>query len=127
MAQPLATPATAAIATPPHRSHRLRKAAGYVAAYTVLIIFGIIVIFPFLVMLFTSLKEPADTFSYPPRLLPRAAVTAQVAGFDKPLPLYTIEVNGQPREMALAQTTVRVGIFAPPDQLSATVTVPSEL
>jgi multiple sugar transport system permease protein len=124
MAQQLATPASTAVQTSAHRSQRLRKAIGYVAAYTVLILFGFIVIFPFLVMLFTSLKEPADTFSYPPRLLPRAAITAEVAGFDQPLPLYTIEVDGQPREMALAQTTVRVGIFAPADDLAAVVTVP---
>ena len=124
MAQQLATPASTAVQTSAHRSHRLRKAIGYVAAYTVLILFGFIVIFPFLVMLFTSLKEPADTFSYPPRLLPSAAITAEVAGFDQPLPLYTIEVDGQPREMALAQTTVRVGIFAPADDLAAVVTVP---
>jgi multiple sugar transport system permease protein len=75
-------------------------------------------------MLLTSLKEPADTFSYPPRLLPQTAITANVAGYDEPLPLYTIEVNGQPREMALVQTTVRVGVFAPPNDPTATVTVP---
>ncbi len=124
MTQQLATPTPTASSYPSHRSHRLRKAVSYVAAYTVLIIFGLIVIFPFMVMIFTSLKEPADTFSYPPRLLPRAAVTAEVAGFDKPLPLYTIEVDGRSREMALAQTTVRVGIFAPADNIAAAVTVP---
>lgn len=124
MAPPTATTAAAAVAMPSHRSHRLRKAITYLAAYTVLIVFGFIVIFPFLVMLFTSLKEPADTFSYPPRLLPRAPVTVEVPGFDQPLPLYTVEVDGEPRQMALAQTTVRVGIFAPADDLQATVTVP---
>lgn len=124
MAQTTATAVATTASAPLHRSHRLRKAISYVAAYTVLILFGFIVIFPFLVMLFTSLKEPADTFSYPPRLLPRAAVMAEVAGFDEPLPLYTIEVDGQPRQMALVQTTVRVGVFAPADNLAATVTVP---
>ena len=39
------------------------------AIYIVLIIFALIMIFPFLVMLFTSLKEPSDTFSYPPPTL----------------------------------------------------------
>jgi multiple sugar transport system permease protein len=124
MAQPLATSAPAVASHPSHRSQRARKAVGYVAAYTILVLFGIVVIFPFLVMIFTSLKVPTDTFSYPPRLLPREAVTVAVAGFDKPLPLYTIEVDGQPRQMALAQTTVRVGVFAPADNLEATVTVP---
>ncbi|HSN76227.1 MAG TPA: carbohydrate ABC transporter permease [Anaerolineae bacterium] len=117
------TQTSAVVSDAPHRSHRLRKAVGYIAAYTVLIIFGFLVIFPFLVMLFTSLKEPADTFSYPPRLLPQSAVTAAVAGYDKPLPLYNIEVDGQPREMALIQNTVRVGIFAPPENPDATITV----
>lgn len=109
---------------PSHRSHRLRKAIAYTAAYTALLLFGFVVIFPFLVMVFTSLKEPADTFSYPPRLLPREVVTAEVPGFDKPLPLYTVEVDGVQRPMALAETTVRVGVFARPDDLATTVTVP---
>ena len=125
MAQPITAQTSTTVAYRSHRSHRLRKAVTYVAAYTVLIGFGFIVIFPFLVMLFTSLKEPADTFSYPPRLLPQKAVTAEVAGFDQPLPLYTIEVDGREREMALAQTTVRVGVFAPADHLENTITVPS--
>ncbi len=116
--------ATASAYNPPRRSHRLRKAISYIAAYTVLIVFGIIVIFPFLVMLATSLKLPADTFSYPPRLLPRAAVSVELAGYDKPLPLYNIEVDGRVREMALVENTVRVGVYAEPDNLDATVTVP---
>jgi ABC-type glycerol-3-phosphate transport system permease component len=125
MAPSTATAASTSASFPSHRSHRLRKAIGYVAAYTVLIGFGFLVIFPFLVMLFTSLKEPADTFSYPPRLLPQRTLTTEVAGFDQPLPLYRIEMDGETREMALAQTTVRVGVFAPPDNLEATITVPS--
>ena len=116
--------ATASTYNPPRRSHRLRKAISYIAAYTVLIVFGVIVIFPFLVMLATSLKLPADTFSYPPRLLPRAAVSVELAGYDKPLPLYKIEVDGREREMALVENTVRVGVYAEPDNLDATVTVP---
>ncbi len=122
---PSTATATSTSAQSVFRSHRLRKAIAYVAAYTVLIIFGFLVIFPFLVMLFTSLKEPADTFSYPPRLLPQRTLTTEVAGFDQPLPLYRIEVDGETREMALAQTTVRVGVFAPADNLEATITVPS--
>lgn len=125
MAQSTATAASTAASIPLYRSHRLRKALGYIAAYTVLILFGFLVIFPFLVMIFTSLKEPADTFSYPPRLLPQRAITAEVPGFDQPLPLYSIEVDGETRAMALAQTTVRVGVFAPPDDLENPITVPS--
>jgi type I restriction enzyme R subunit len=107
MAQELTTPTSTVSAQPAYRSHRLRKALSYIAAYTVLIGFGFIVIFPFLVMLFTSLKEPADTFSYPPRLLPSAAVTAAVAGFDEPL-LHTMYVDKPLSGIKAVQTLSRL-------------------
>ncbi len=65
------------------------------AIYAILIIFALIMIFPFLVMIFTSLKEPSDTFSYPPRLFPREQLTTTVEGYEEPLPLYYIDVDGQ--------------------------------
>jgi multiple sugar transport system permease protein len=92
----------------------------YIAAYTILIIFGFLMIFPFLVMLFTSFKVPADTFSYPPRLFPREQVTTTVEGFDEPLPLYNIEVDGEERQLALARSGIRVGVYAEPDNLDLT-------
>ena len=95
-----ATTGEATVIREPHRSHRLRTAVKYTAAYSILIIFGFLMIFPFLVMLFTSFKVPADTFSYPPRLLPREQVTTVVEGFDEPLPLYNIEVDGEERQLA---------------------------
>jgi len=84
--------------------------------YAILTIFALIMLFPFLVMLFTSLKTPADTFSYPPRLFPVEQVTAAVAGFDRPLPLYhVVSESGERKQMALAEENIRVGIFAPLD------------
>ncbi len=49
-----------------------------------------VVIFPFLVMLFTSLKIPQDTFSYPPRMLPREQITSAVTGEEEEKSLYSI-------------------------------------
>lgn len=105
-------------------SHRLRKTIGYILAYAVLIAFGLLVIFPFLVMLGTSLKTPQDTFVYPPRLLPREQVSTAVQGYDKELPLYLLAVNGQERQMALVENTVRVGRFAAPDDPQTVYEVP---
>ncbi len=108
----------------PQPSRRLRKIIGYTAAYAVLIAFGFLVIFPFLVMLGTSLKTPQDTFVYPPRLLPREPVSTQVQGYDEALPLYLIAVNGQERQMALVENTVRVGRFVAPDDPATVYELP---
>ncbi len=98
-------------------SQRLRKLLGYGAIYLTLTFFALVMLFPFLVMLFTSFKQVSDTFVFPPRLLPRVPVSAEVAGFDQPLPLYRVEFEGETREFALLERSVRVGYFAPPDDL----------
>jgi multiple sugar transport system permease protein len=88
--------------------------------YAVLTAFGIIMIFPFVVMLTTALKTPADTYNYPPRLLPRDVQAAAVEGFDEPLPLYDVTVAGQTRRLALAGNDARVGVYAEPGDLTTT-------
>ncbi len=88
--------------------------------YAVLTFFGIVMIFPFIVMLTTSLKEPADSYAYPPRLLPRDPQTALVEGFTDPLPLYDLTVDGATRRLALAATDARVGVYAAPGDLTTT-------
>lgn len=87
--------------------------------YVVLTLFGFLILFPFLFMFFTAFKEPTDVFTSPPRLLPRVPETAQVAGFDEPLPLYWVaDSAGQQRRMALAESGISVSVFAPPDDPS---------
>ncbi len=86
-------------------------------AYIVLTAFAFIMVFPFLFMFFTSFKEPKDTFRYPPRMLPRQTLDVTVAGYDKPLPLYYVDDNGQQRQYALAESSIKIGIFAAPDKL----------
>ncbi|MBL8099540.1 MAG: carbohydrate ABC transporter permease [Anaerolineales bacterium] len=103
------------------QSYRLIRFLNNFFIYFVLTLFAFIMLFPFMYMLSTSFKIPADTFRYPPRMLPRDPVTIEVDGFEKPLPLYYVEINGEQKEFALAQSNIKIGIYAPADNLSATV------
>lgn len=103
------------------QSYRLVRFLSNFVVYFVLIFFAFIMLFPFMYMLSTSFKIPADTFRYPPRMLPRDPVTIQVNGFDEPLDLYYVEIDGVQKEYALSQSNIKIGIYAPPDNLSASV------
>jgi multiple sugar transport system permease protein len=103
------------------QSYRFRRSLGNFVVYFVLTFFALVMIFPFLYMLTTSFKIPSDTFRYPPRMLPRDPVEVTVAGYEKPLPLYHVDVDGQKKEYALAKSNIKVGTYAPPDHLDATV------
>ncbi len=102
-------------------SYRIVQFLNKFLVYFVLSFFALVMLFPFLYMLTTSFKIPADTFRYPPRMLPRDPVEITVDGFDKPLPLYHIEVDGVQKEYALAKSNIKVGMYAPADNLDATV------
>ncbi|MBK8045773.1 MAG: carbohydrate ABC transporter permease [Anaerolineales bacterium] len=88
--------------------------------YLLLVVIAFIMIFPFLVMLFTSLKIPQDTFSYPPRMLPREQILAPVVGEEEQKPLYNIAVDGAVREMALVKDNIKIGVYAAPDSPDVT-------
>jgi multiple sugar transport system permease protein len=103
------------------KSYRLISFLKNLAVYVILSFFALVMIFPFLYMLSTSLKLPADTFRYPPRLLPREPAFTEVEGYPSPLPLYYVEVDGDKKEYALIQSNIRVGTYAPADNPSATV------
>ncbi len=103
------------------QSYRLIRFLNNFFIYLILTLFALIMLFPFFYMLTTSFKIPSDTFRYPPRLLPRDPVTIAVDGFEEPLPLYFVEVNGEQKEYALSQSNIKIGIYAPPDNISATV------
>lgn len=102
-------------------SYRFLQFLNKFVIYFLLTFFAVVMIFPFLYMLTTSFKIPADTFRYPPRMLPRDPITTTVTGFDKPLPLYYVEVDGQRLEYALSKSNIKVGTYAPADNLDATV------
>lgn len=103
------------------KSYRFVRFLSNFGVYFVLTFFALVMIFPFLYMLSTSFKIPADTFRYPPRMLPRDPVTIQVEGYDEPLPLYFVEVDGTRKEYALAKSNIKVGTYAPADDLTNTV------
>ncbi len=95
----------------------------YFAIYSALIFFAFLMLFPFIFMMTTSLKEPRDTFNYPPRLLPREAVNVTVEGEE--LPLYRVAFGGETKEFALVQSGIRIGVFAEPNDLATTYELPA--
>ncbi len=103
------------------QSYRFLQFLSKFVVYFVLTFFALVMIFPFLYMLTTSFKLPADTFRYPPRMLPRDPAFVTVAGFDKPLQLYYVEVNGEQKEYVLAKSNIKYGTYAPADNLTAIV------
>ena len=103
------------------QSYRFLRFLNNFLIYFLLSAFALVMIFPFLYMLATSFKIPADTFRYPPRMLPRDPVTLEVAGYEEPLPLYYVEVDGGQKQYALAKSNIKVGTYAPADNLTATV------
>jgi alpha-1,4-digalacturonate transport system permease protein len=87
-----------------------RRLVERIGLYVALSAFGIVMVFPFAVVAFGSLKEASDIFRFPPRLLPYSQDTAEVDGEEQPLFL----VEGEER---ILLETVDIGIFAPPDDL----------
>jgi multiple sugar transport system permease protein len=87
--------------------------------------FALLIIFPFIYMAFTSLKDSSDVFTYPPRVLPYEPETITVGGEE--LPLFQIESgDGELRSLVLVEEGVEAGLFAPEDDLENTVAVPLE-
>jgi len=102
------------------QSYRFLQFLSKFSTYFVLTFFALVMIFPFLYMITTSFKIPSDTFRYPPRMLPRNPETVVVTGYDKPLPLYYVEIDGQEKQYALAKSNIKVGTYAPADNVTAT-------
>ena len=109
------------------KSFKLSRFLTNMGAYVILTFFALIMLFPFIFMVTTSLKTPDDTFNYPPRLLPREGVKISLEGFIEPVPLYFIEKDGVKSEFALVESGIPAGIFAEIDNLSITYSVPLEL
>ncbi len=69
------------MAAPRTRMHRTwRSWVAQLSTYTILLIAGIVVLVPFILAFFGSFKTAEDFFTYPPRLLPNVAATANVNG-----------------------------------------------
>lgn len=92
-----------------HRSHRI-------GVYALLITLGVVMLFPFVFVVGSSLKSRTDIFTYPPRVIPREQQAVNVGGADVPAYL----VDGVERGLV---DEVRLGTYAPVDDLDATVDV----
>jgi alpha-1,4-digalacturonate transport system permease protein len=96
------------------RRHRVNRLGLYLG----LSAFGVLMVFPFAVVAFGSLKDVSDVTRYPPRLLPYTQDRVELDGEERPL--YRIE--GEERVLV---EQIQVGVFAPPDDPDATVRVPT--
>lgn len=104
-----------------------RKTSTAVATYAALIIVAIVIIFPFIITLATSVKDSKDVFNYPPRVLPHMAVTKAIAGGDEPVALYRVTVDGTTRELARVADGVSVSIYRDPaDPTSSVLAEPQD-
>lgn len=86
--------------------------------YAVLILFALIMIFPFMYMISTSLKTSNDVFRYPPQLLPLSPETIQLEGADDPATLYEFTLEGEQRQLVLTDERVRFGFFTTEDKIN---------
>jgi multiple sugar transport system permease protein len=108
------------------KSYKRIRLVRTILAYVVLTAVALVMLFPFIYMITTSLKEPKDTFVYPPRLLPRENVTAQIEGKPDPLPLYYVRVDGQDKQYALVESNIRTGVYADPNNPDQTYERPTK-
>ncbi len=88
-----------------------RATATRVATYALLITVAIIVLFPFVVAVSTSMKRNTDIFTYPPSLIPRTetTVTDAARGLDNATVYVLPDRDGK---FALAEDDVPVAEFA---------------
>ncbi len=106
------------------QSYKISKGIKNGLIYLVLIVFALVMIFPFLYMLTTSLKLPKDTFRFPPRLLPRDPVLMEVEGDEEPQSLYYVDIDGQQEQFLLVESNIRIGDYVDPNNPEQTVTLP---
>ncbi len=107
------------------RRRKIRTIFGRTGAYLALIVFGVVMVFPFVYMAASALKTPADTFRYPPKVLPREPVTLTVEGEERDL--FALPIDGDVRDVVLIEEGIRAGLFVDPGDPSFTVPWPLDL
>lgn len=111
------------IARHPRRGRPVRTVLARGSVYVVLLSFMLVVLFPFVYMAATALKTPADTFRYPPKILPRTPSTADVGG--EHVELFSVEAPGAGTVVAyLAESGLPAGVFAIATDVDKTVLWP---
>jgi multiple sugar transport system permease protein len=107
------------------RRRIVRTIMGRGGIYLFLILLAVLMVFPFVYMAASALKTPADTFRYPPKVLPREPVVMDVGGEE--LPVFSLPVEGSDRDVVLAESAVPAGVFVDPDDLETEVAWPIDL
>ena len=104
----------------------LRTIVGRGGAYLILASVAAIMLFPFVYMAAGAVKTPDDTFRYPPKILPRSPALTEIAG--DLVEVYSVEVPGSGAQSAvLAESGIRAGLFAEPDDPEITIAWPLDL
>ena len=85
-------------------------------AYFLLTFFALVMLFPFIYMMSTSLKTSDDVFTYPPRVLPYSPVTEEFNGED--IASYEFEIEGETRIMVVTGEKRNFGYFTTEDLLN---------
>lgn len=114
------------MAAPGTRMHRTwRSWVAQLSTYTILLIAGIVVLVPFILAFFGSFKTAEDFFTYPPRLLPHVAATADVNG--EYLPLFTVPLpDGGTADLARVENGTSLREFIGVDDPAVVVVAPRD-
>jgi ABC-type glycerol-3-phosphate transport system permease component len=114
------------MAPPRIRVHRTwRSWVAQLSTYTILLIAGIVVLVPFVLAFFGSFKTAEDFFTYPPRLLPNVAATAEVNGED--LPLFTVPLpDGGTADLARVENGTSLREFIGVDDPTVVLVAPKD-
>ena len=107
------------------RRRLLRNIVGKGGAYLVLIGFAAIMLFPFVYMAAGAVKTPSDTFRYPPKVLPRVPLVAEVDGQEQEV--FSLDFGRGEEPAVLVETGVDAGLFVDPDDPERTVPWPLAL
>lgn len=96
-----------------------------ISVYVILLIAGVVVLVPFVLAFFGSFKTPADFFTYPPRLLPYVAATAEVNG--EQLPMFTVPLpDGGTADLARLENGTSLREFIGVDDPSVVLVAPAD-
>lgn len=113
-----------------HVQRTWKSLLAQLSVYVILLVAGVVVLVPFVLAFFGSFKTAEDFFTYPPRLLPHVAATAEVNG--EPLPVFTVPLpdggtanlvrleNGTSLREFIGVDDPTVVLVAPKDALTAT-------
>jgi len=83
--------------------------------YVVLVACALLMLCPFIYMLFTSLKTSDDVYNGPPRLLPNKPLSVMYNGAE--VPLYRATINGQAIDVVSTEEKVTGGRFTTMDKV----------